>query len=84
LKDLFSWKDVSDIFKMSKFIVANRPGYPVKDVPKEVETVVITPIEISSDDIRKRIRTGRSIRYLVTDNVMKYIADRRLYSTPAS
>ena len=79
LKDLFSWKDVHDIFKMSKFIVANRPGYPVQDVPKEVETVVITPIEISSDDIRRRLKAGRSIRYLVPDAVRSYIMKHGLY-----
>ena len=79
LKDLFSWKDVNDIFKMSKFIVANRPGYPVKDVPKEVETVVITPIEVSSEDIRKRLKSGRSIRYLVPDKVRDYIMAHNLY-----
>jgi len=28
LKDLFSWKNVNEIFKMSKFIVANRPLRP--------------------------------------------------------
>ncbi len=79
LKDLFSWKDVNDIFKMSKFIVANRPGYPVKDVPKDVETVVITPIEISSEDIRKRLAAGKSIRYLVPDKVRDYIIEHDLY-----
>ena len=79
LKDLFSWKDVNDIFKISKFIVANRPGYPVKDLPKEVETVVITPIEISSDDIRRRLIAGRSIRYLVPEKVREYIIKRNLY-----
>jgi nicotinate-nucleotide adenylyltransferase len=79
LKDLFSWKDVNDIFKMSKFIVANRPGYPVKEVPKEVETVVITPIEISSEDIRRHIKSGRSIRYLVPERVRDYIVERNLY-----
>lgn len=79
LKDLFSWKNVNDIFKMSKFVVANRPGYPVTDVPKEVETVVITPIEISSEDIRRRLKQGRSIRYLVTDKVRGYIIERNLY-----
>lgn len=79
LKDLFSWKDVSDIFKISKFIVANRPGYPVEEVPKEVETVVITPIEVSSEDIRRRIKEGRSIRYLVPEKVRQYIIDRKLY-----
>lgn len=79
LKDLFSWKDINDIFKMSKFIVANRPGYPFRDIPKEVETVVITPIEISSEDIRKRLKEGRPIRYLVPEKVRKYILEHALY-----
>jgi len=79
LKDLFSWKDVNEIFKMSKFIVANRPGYPVEDVPDGVETVVITPIEVSSEDIRRRLKEGRSIRYLVPEKVRQYIIARGLY-----
>ena len=81
LKDLFSWKNINDIFKISKFIVANRPGYPIKDVPKEVDTVVITPIEVSSLDIRKRLAESRSIRYLVPEKVRKYISERKLYLT---
>ena len=79
LKDLFSWKDINDIFKVSKFVVANRPGYPIENVPKEVETVVITPIEISSMDIRKRLAEGRSIRYLVPEKVREYILSHQLY-----
>lgn len=79
LKDLFSWKEVNEIFKISKFIVANRPGYPVEDIPKEVETVVITPIEISSEDIRKRLKSGRPIRYLVPEKVRTYIVAHSLY-----
>ena len=79
LKDLFSWKNINDIFKISKFIVANRPGYPIKEVPKEVETVVITPIEVSSEDIRKRLKEGRSIRYLVPEKVRQYIISKELY-----
>jgi len=79
LKDLFSWKDVNEIFKMSKFIVANRPGYPVEDVPEGVETVVITPIEVSSEDIRRRLKEGRSIRYLVPEKVRQYIISKGLY-----
>lgn len=79
LKDLFSWKDVSEIFKMSKFIVANRPGYPVTDVPEEAETVVITPIQVSSEDIRRRLKAGRSIRYLVPEKVRDYIIVHNLY-----
>lgn len=80
LKDLFSWKDVEEIFKISKFVVAHRPGYPVENVPKEVETVVITPIEVSSMDIRRRLNEKRSIRYLVPEPVRQYIIEKRLYS----
>jgi nicotinate-nucleotide adenylyltransferase len=79
LKDLFSWKNVNEIFRMSRFVVANRPGYPVKDIPKEVETVVITPIEVSSEDIRKRLKESRSIRYLVPEKVRKFILKKGLY-----
>lgn len=79
LKDLFSWKNVNEIFKMSKFIIANRPGYPVKDVPSGAETVVITPIEVSSEDIRKRLKENRSIRYLVPERVRNYIIEHSLY-----
>lgn len=79
LKDLFSWKNINDIFKISKFIVANRPGYPIKDIPKEADTVVITPIEVSSEDIRRRLKESRSIRYLVPEKVRKYILDNKLY-----
>jgi len=79
LKDLFSWKNINDIFKISKFIVANRPGYPIKDMPKEADTVVITPIEISSEDIRRRLKENRSIRYLVPENVRRYILEHKLY-----
>jgi len=79
LKDLFSWKDINEIFKISKFIVANRPGYPLNKVPSGVETVVITPLEISSEDIRRRIKEGRSIRYIVPDKVRSYITKKGLY-----
>lgn len=79
LKDLFSWKNVNEIFKMSKFVVANRPGYPVEGVPEEAETVVITPIEVSSEDIRKRLEEARSIRYLVPEKVRRYIIKHDLY-----
>ncbi len=79
LKDLFSWKDINDIFKISKFIVAPRPGFPVNAIPKEVETVVITPIEVSSEDIRRRVKEGRSIRYLIPEKVREYIVARKLY-----
>jgi nicotinate-nucleotide adenylyltransferase len=37
-------------------------------------------VDISSTDIRARVRQGRSIRYWVPDAVAEYIAAHRLYS----
>jgi len=36
-------------------------------------------IDITSSEIRKRIREGRSIRYLVPEKVYEYIKSKRLY-----
>ncbi len=37
-------------------------------------------IGVSSSDIRERVRTGRSIRYLVPPSVSAYIREKNLYS----
>jgi len=80
LKELFSWKKIDEIFELSNFIVAERPGFPVRGVPKKVEVVAITGMEISSSDIRKRIKERKSIRYLVPEKVRAYIEKNRLYT----
>ena len=41
-------------------------------------------LDISATSIRKLCRSGRSIRYLVTESVRSYITDRNLYGKRAS
>lgn len=79
LKELVSWKQIDEIFKISKFIVAKRPGFPIDVVPQDVQAVVITEIEVSASEIRKRLKENKSIRYLVPDNVREYIEKNGLY-----
>ncbi|MFH1779046.1 MAG: nicotinate-nucleotide adenylyltransferase [Candidatus Omnitrophota bacterium] len=79
LGELFSWKELDEIFKLSQFIVANRPGYDIANVPKEIEAVTITSLEISSSQIRRKIRENKSIRYLVPESVREYIIAKGLY-----
>ena len=40
----------------------------------------ITGLDISATSIRKRIRQGKSIRYLVPEEVEEYIRKNRLYA----
>jgi nicotinate-nucleotide adenylyltransferase len=79
LGELYTWKEIDQIFKLSNFIVTNRPGYDIANVPTGVDVVTITSLEISSSLIRRKIKEGKSIRYLVPEPVREYIIARRLY-----
>jgi len=46
---------------------------------KGLRWLTMPQVEIASSDIRKRIKAGRSIRYLVPPAVERSIRDRRLY-----
>jgi nicotinate-nucleotide adenylyltransferase len=41
----------------------------------------VTALDISATDIRARVRSGRSVRFLVPDVVRQYIQTHRLYGT---
>ena len=79
LKKLLTWKNIDEIFRISRFVIANRPSYLLKNVPSKAETFEINPIDVSSTEIRKRIRKGLSIRYIVPESARKYILKKRLY-----
>ena len=62
-------------------------GAGARNISFKVEGADITKItwlpglegDISSSDIRRRVNEGRSIRGMVSDEVIKYIADHGLY-----
>lgn len=81
---ILSWKDPEEALDLAHFIAASRPGYRITDEQKHLfrgrVTVMEMPaLEISSQDIRRRVAAGEAIRYLVPDEVVRYIADRGLY-----
>ena len=82
LVELSAWKDVDELKKMCQFIVAGRPGWKWEESKwKHVRCHLMeTPEwEISSTDIRNRVRCGRSIKYLLPEVVERYIHDHQLY-----
>jgi nicotinate-nucleotide adenylyltransferase len=52
------------------------PGAP----PVRLEVVETPLIDISSRDLRRRARAGRSLRYFVPRAVECYVRDKRLYA----
>ena len=44
-----------------------------------IRAVEITPLEVSSSDIRARLRAGRSVRYLLPDGIHDAVVQSRVY-----
>ena len=80
LFEIETWKDPQAIFDQCRIIVADRPFTNRKDIPgwlkKKVELVKVPLIDISSSDIRRRIREKKSVRYLVPDTVADIIEEK--------
>ncbi len=79
LKYLNEWKDLNQIIKMVKFLVATRPGYPLEQIPNYIQTLAIRAVDVSGFEVRQCVQENKSFRYLVSDRVFDYINKRRLY-----
>ncbi len=72
-QNINKWKNADLLLKNYFFILYPRPGFEVSNVPTNVQIVTAPLLEISATAIRKNIKDGRSIRYLVPDNVREEI-----------
>jgi nicotinate-nucleotide adenylyltransferase len=84
--DIFQWKDPQQVLSGAHFIAATRPGYEIARFEKEassshpdVMVMDIPALAISSSDIRRRVREGEPIAYLLPEGVQSYIAKMGLY-----
>lgn len=82
LAGLHKWKNYETLLKYHNVLVYPRPGnpknYPLKDHPSVVR-IDAPVIDISATFIRKLIKQGKSIRYLVPDSAVTYINFKKLY-----
>lgn len=80
LQNLPYWKNYQVLLNRYPIYVYRRPGHVVKDTYGGNVTVLAAPLlDISSTMIRQMIREGKSIRYLVPDNVAAYILENNYY-----
>ena len=91
LRELHLWREVKRLVTLCTFVTVPRPGFEAKPVidprldratRRRLRQHVLRghACDIASRDIRARLSSGRSIRYLVPEAVRLYIARRRLYS----
>ena len=74
-----TWKNVSELIKLCKCVVARRPKYETTDFPQGVKYLKGFFLNLSSSEIRKRLKKGESVRYLVPSKVYAFIENRKLY-----
>lgn len=79
LKYLDEWKDLNEIIKLVRFIVATRPGFPLEKIPSYIDTLPIRAVDISAFEIRQCVKENKSFHYLVPEGVFNYIKRRALY-----
>lgn len=79
LEELPNWKNFNLITNLAKIVVATRANFLIDNKPDWAKIIKIPQLDISSSDIRKRIRMGFSIKYLVPERVVRYIEENKLY-----
>lgn len=80
--DLANWYQPERICELARVVAVNRGGTTSKTAVTgcRVEEVTMPAIDVSSRDIRHRIRQGRSIRHLVPRAVEAYLAEHAVYN----
>ena len=85
--EILTWHEYDKLVRECQFIAVTRPGFVLERLPEIVDATFldrvhylpIPRLEISSTDIRKRVREGRSIKYLTPEPVEAYIRQQGLY-----
>jgi nicotinate-nucleotide adenylyltransferase len=85
--EILTWKDPDSVLQTARFIAATRPEFDLGKLDlgrfgDRVSVIQIPALAISSTDIRRRVREGRPIHYLVPAEVASYIEERHLYEHP--
>lgn len=93
LPELPIWRDPKEVLRLAQFVVMYRSGFDLAAIDAladltDEETLAgirnhsfeIEPVDVSSTEIRERVKKGESISNLVPEPVAGYIREHGLYS----
>ena len=92
INQIMTWKEPEKLLALCDFVAVTRPGYDknklnktidglnnVFNIGASVHFLEVPALAISSTDIRNRVIAGKTIKYLLPDNVEDYILKNHLY-----
>ena len=88
--DIETWYNAKELLQSCTILAAVRDNHDVaaldnvrrkllKQYDVDIQLLTFNRIDISSQDIRKRVRTGRSIKYMVPKECIEFICLKGLY-----
>jgi nicotinate-nucleotide adenylyltransferase len=80
LRELDTWRDPEEVSRLACLAVLNRGDEPIPDAGRyRILPVAVPRIDIAATEIRRRVRAGESIRYLVPEAVRAFVEVEKLY-----
>jgi len=85
--EILTWHRHEELVRLCRFIGVTRPGYDLARVNtvlpaaylEQISTISAPGVDLSSTDVRTRVRAGQPIRYLVPEAVEAYVRKHGLY-----
>lgn len=82
-----TWRHVEGLADHTELIAVTRPGFALGQIETDetwplIHLMEMPDIGISATDVRRRVRAGRPIDFLVPDQVVSYIHEHGLYVAP--
>lgn len=79
LRTFRQWREPERILQLARVVVVQRGDEPAADADVPAARLSARRVDVSSTEVRERVRNGKSIRGFVTDAVAAYIAREGLY-----
>lgn len=80
IDSLHTWHNIDKLIQLVHFVGLKRPG-TLSKTKYDITMIEAPQIDISSSLIRKRLKTGETLKFLLPDEVESFIRKEGLYGT---